>query len=311
MRLLVTGGCGFIGSHFVHLALANGCEVVTLDKLTYAGVRANLAEVDGHPGHELIVGDIADRQHVDSALRGGADAIVNFAAESHVDRSIIQPSDAVRTDVLGAATLLEAAVAHGIDRFVQVSTDEVYGPIPEGEAREDDALDPSSPYSASKAAADLLATAWRRTYDLDVRLTRGANTYGPRQHPEKLIPRFITNALDGLTLPVFGDGQQQRDWLFVDDHCAAVWTVLTAEEASGAYNVGGAFEATNLEVTQAILALTDADPSLISHVEDRPGHDRRYSVDDRRLRALGWAAATTFDEGLAATVDWYRSSRAW
>jgi dTDP-glucose 4,6-dehydratase len=306
MKILVTGGAGFIGSHFVKRLVAAGEDAVVLDKLTYSGNPANLDGVDV----ELVVGDICDAEAVAEAA-AGADAIVNFAAETHVDRSILGAAEFVETDVLGTYVLLSHARAAGI-RLVQVSTDEVYGDVPEGQSsREDDALRPSSPYSASKAGGDLQVLAAVRTFGVDACITRGANTYGPNQYPEKLIPLFVTNALDGLPLPVYGDGRQRREWLHVDDHCAAVELVLRRGEAGHVYNIGGE-EHENLEVTTWILAHTHADGALVRHVDDRPGHDRRYSLDDSKLRDLGWSPSHFIaSSGLRETVDWYRDNRAW
>ncbi|MEZ0286087.1 MAG: dTDP-glucose 4,6-dehydratase [Thermoleophilia bacterium] len=310
MRLLVTGGCGFIGSAFVRLALARGAEVVNLDKLTYAGNPANVAEVADAPGYSFVHADIADAVAVRGAI-DGADAVVNLAAESHVDRSILDPADFIRTDVVGTAVLLDAAREAGVGRFVQVSTDEVYGSIAAGAFRETDPISPSSPYSASKAGGDLQVLAWHRTFGLDAVITRGSNTFGPRQYPEKLVPLFVTNALDGEPVPVYGDGMQTRDWIHVDDHCEGIWAALERGEAGAVYNVGGGNEVPNLEITRRILALTDRDESLIRHVADRPGHDRRYALDTSRLRALGWEPRRPFADALAATVDWYREQRGW
>jgi dTDP-glucose 4,6-dehydratase len=305
MRILVTGGCGFIGSHFVKRLIARGDDIVVLDKLTYAGSRANLEGVD----HTFIHGDIADPAAVATAI-AGCEAVVNFAAETHVDRSILDATNFIHTDVLGSHVLLESARAQG-SRFVQVSTDEVYGDVAEsGSAREDDPLRPSSPYAASKAGGDLQVLAHVRTYEMDALITRGANTYGPFQHPEKLIPLFVTNALAGLPLPVYGDGRQRRQWLHVDDHCAAIELVLRAGERGMVYNIGGE-ERENLSVTESILRLTGADPALVRHVEDRPGHDRRYSVDSTRISALGWERRSKFEQRLAETVAWYRERRDW
>ena len=285
MRVLVTGGAGFIGSHFVRRLAAAGDEVVVLDKLTYAGNPANLEGVDAH----LVVGDIADADVVTRAARD-CDAIVNFAAETHVDRSILTPRDFVHTDVVGTQVLLERARVTGA-RYVQVSTDEVYGDLAGGgRAGEDDPLRPSSPYSASKAGGDLQVLAYVRTYGVNASITRGANTYGPNQYPEKLIPLFVTNALDGQPLPVYGDGKQVREWLHAEDHCAAIELVLREGDAGEVYNVGGE-EHENIEVTHRILELTGAGPGLIRHVDDRAGHDRRYALDDTKLRALGWRPA--------------------
>jgi dTDP-glucose 4,6-dehydratase len=310
MRLLVTGGCGFIGSAFVHLALARGAEVVNLDKLTYAGNPANVADVADHPGYRFVRADIADREAVRAAMPG-VDAVVNFAAESHVDRSILSPEGFITTDVVGTAVLLEEARAAGVGRFVQVSTDEVYGSIDAGRFTEDDPVDPSSPYSASKAGGDLQVLAWHRTYGFPALITRGSNTFGPRQYPEKLIPLFVTNALDGQPLPVYGDGLQVRDWLYVDDHCTGIWCALERGAPGAIYNVGGGHEETNLAITERILRLTGASPALVTHVTDRPGHDRRYALDTSRLRDLGWAPAHGFADALAATVAWYRDNRDW
>ncbi len=306
MKVLVTGGAGFIGSHFVRRLIAARDEVVVLDKLTYAGNPANLDGVDA----ELVVGDIADPDAVAAAAEG-CEAIVNFAAETHVDRSILTPKDFIHTDVLGTQTLLEWVREHHA-RFVQVSTDEVYGDLElGGRSLEDDPLRPSSPYSASKAGGDLQVLAYVRTYALDACVTRGANTYGPRQYPEKLVPLFVTNAFDGLPLPVYGDGKQVREWLHAEDHCAGIELVLREGSPGEVYNVGGE-ERENLTVIERILELTGADSALIRHVEDRAGHDRRYALDSGKLETLGWKRAHSFDEtGLAETVDWYRDNRDW
>jgi dTDP-glucose 4,6-dehydratase len=305
MRVLVTGGCGFIGSHFVRRLVGRGDDVVVLDKLTYAGSRVNLEGAD----HTFIHGDIADPAVVATAI-SGCEAVVNFAAETHVDRSILDATNFIHTDVLGTHVLLESARAHGL-RFVQVSTDEVYGDVPKGgSAREDDPLRPSSPYAASKAAGDLQVLAHVRTYGVDAVITRGANTYGPYQYPEKLIPLFVTNALSALPLPVYGDGRQRRQWLHVDDHCSAIELVLQAGEHGTVYNIGGE-ERENILVTESIVRLTGADPALVRHVDDRPGHDRRYSVDSTRISVLGWERRSNFEERLAETVVWYRERRDW
>jgi dTDP-glucose 4,6-dehydratase len=281
VRILVTGGAGFIGSHFARRLAAGGDEVVVLDKLTYSGNRANL---EGAPV-EFLEGDICDADAVAEA-GAGCEAVVNFAAETHVDRSILGAAEFIETDVLGTYVLVTWA-RDARARLVQVSTDEVYGDVPEGSSsREDDALRPSSPYSASKAGGDLQVLAAVRTHGVDACVTRGANTYGPNQYPEKLVPLFVTNALDGEPLPVYGDGRQRREWLHVDDHCAAVELVFRAGQAGEAYNVGGE-EQENLTVSERILELTGADPALVRHVDDRPGHDRRYSLDDSKLRGLG------------------------
>jgi dTDP-glucose 4,6-dehydratase len=305
VRVLVTGGAGFIGSHFVRRLVARGADVVVLDKLTYSGNPANLEGVE----HRFVEGDIADSDAVASAAQG-CEAIVNFAAESHVDRSILESFDFVHTQVHGTQTLLEHVGASGV-RFLQVSTDEVYGDLEGGgSSTEDDPLRPSSPYSATKAGGDLLVLGYARTHGVNASITRGANTYGPNQYPEKFLPLFLTNALDGEPLPVYGDGRQRREWLHVDDHCAGIELVLAEGRAGEIYNIGGD-ERENLELVQRILDFTGADESLVRHVTDRPGHDRRYSIDDAKLRALGWAAAVALEDGLAATFAWYRDNRAW
>jgi dTDP-glucose 4,6-dehydratase len=306
MRVLVTGGAGFIGSHFVKRLVVGGDEVVVLDRLTYAGNPANLEGVE----HEFHHGDIADPDAV-GAAGAGCEAVVNFAAETHVDRSILAPREFIHTEVLGTQTLLEWARAEDV-RYVQVSTDEVYGDLEAGgRSREDDPLRPSSPYAAAKAAGDLQVLAYARTYGMHASITRAANTYGSHQYPEKLIPLFVTNALDGLELPVYGDGRQVREWLHADDHCAAVDLVLRAGAPGEVYNIGGE-EFENIEVTHRVLELTGADPALVRHVEDRAGHDRRYALDDAKLRALGWSPRHSFGEtGLTDTVAWYRERRDW
>jgi dTDP-glucose 4,6-dehydratase len=305
VRILVSGGAGFIGSHFVKRLLRAGEEVVVLDKLTYSGNRANLPE-----SAEFHHGDIAEPADVARAGRG-CEAIVNFAAETHVDRSILSAEDFGRTEFRGTQVLLEYIRETGA-RLVQVSTDEVYGDLEAGgSSRETDRLNPSSPYSAAKAAGELLIPAYVRTFGVNASITRGSNTYGPNQYPEKVIPLFVTNALDGLPLPLYGDGRQVRDWLFVEDHCAGIELVLREGAAGEAYNVGGGDERENIDVARAILDLTDADPSLLRRVDDRPGHDRRYSLDTSKLRALGWTPSTSFVAGMRTTVEWYRDNRAW
>ena len=304
MRLLVTGGAGFIGSHFVKRMLAAGEDVVVLDKFTYAGNPANLsADVECHRG------DIAVREDVERL--GAVDAIVNFAAETHVDRSILGPEDFVRTDVLGTLVLLQAAREASV-RFVHVSTDEVYGDIEPGwSSREDDALRPSSPYSASKAGGDLQVLAGVRTFGVNASVTRGSNTYGPNQYPEKVLPLFTTNALDGEPLPLYGDGKQVRDWLHVGDHCSAIELVLRQGEAGEVYNIAANEEHENAELARLIVDHLGVDASRIRHVDDRPGHDRRYSLDTSKLRGLGWSPRREWEDGIRATVDWYRDNREW
>jgi dTDP-glucose 4,6-dehydratase len=306
--ILVTGGAGFIGSAYVreHLAAHPGERVRVLDKLTYAGRPENL---EGIEGCELVVGDIADADAVASAVEG-CDAIVNFAAESHVDRSIESPGEFIQTDVFGTFVLLEAARAAGI-RHLQVSTDEVYGSIEEGSFTETSPLDPSSPYSASKAGGDLLVSAYRHTYGAESLIVRASNNYGPRQHPEKLIPLCTLNALAGDSLPVYGDGMQVRNWLWVEDFARAIDVVLERGEPGEAYNVGGPDERANIDVVRAILELTGRDESLIEYVTDRPGHDRRYSLSSDKTEGLGWRAQVGFEEGIRRVVEWYRSNEEW
>jgi dTDP-glucose 4,6-dehydratase len=305
MRILVAGGAGFIGSHFVKRLQRAGEDVVVLDKLTYSGNRANLpADVEFHQG------DIAEPAELATAALG-ADAIVNFAAETHVDRSILTAEDFGRTEFRGTQVLLEHARTTGV-RLVQVSTDEVYGDLEAGgSSKETDALRPSSPYSAAKAAGEMLIPAYVRTFGVNASITRGSNTYGPNQYPEKFIPLFVTNALDGEQLPLYGDGKQIRDWLYVEDHCAGIELVLREGKAGEVYNVGGGDEHENIDVAERLLALIGADRSLLRRVADREGHDRRYSLDTAKLRALGWSPQVAFEDGLARTVEWYRANREW
>jgi len=306
VRLLVTGAAGFIGSAYVRL-FGGEHEIRVLDKLTYAGRRENLPE-----GTELIVGAIEDPGIVREAMEG-CDAVVNFAAESHVDRSIDDQDAFAHTHVIGTGVLLDAARELGVGRYLQVSTDEVYGSIESGSFTESSPLDPSSPYSATKAAGDLLVSAHFHTYGTEAVICRGSNNYGPRQYPEKLIPLMVLNALHGDALPVYGDGRQVRNWLYVEDFCRGIHTVLEKGRPGEAYNVGGPDECENVEVVRRVLELTGAEESLVEHVADRPGHDRRYSLSSEKIRAeLGWEAQVRFaDEGLERTVDWYRENEEW
>lgn len=311
MKLLVTGGAGFIGSNFVRYVLANtDDEVVVLDKLTYAGRMENLAEHEDNPRFSFIHGAIEDREVVDGAL-AGCDAIVNFAAESHVDRSIEEPDAFIQTDVFGTHVLLEAARAVDLPRYLQISTDEVYGSIDEGSFTEESPIDPSSPYSASKAGGDMLVQAYHRTYGTPTLITRASNNYGPYHYPEKLIPLCILNAFAGDKLPVYGDGMQVRNWLYVEDHCSGIYTALTKGELGEVYNIGGPDECPNIDVVKRVVELTGRDESLIEFVTDRPGHDVRYSLASDKIMALGWTAEVNFDEGLERTVQWYRDNEAW
>jgi dTDP-glucose 4,6-dehydratase len=313
VNVLVTGGAGFIGSNFVRWAHANHPDwhLTTLDKLTYAGRRENLKELDGSPRHTFVHGDIADAE-VAAPLVKASHLVVHFAAETHVDRSILAAGDFIRTDVFGTFVLLEAAreAAH-LKCFVQISTDEVYGSVPEGHSRETDELKPRNPYSASKAAADRLAYSYWATYHVPVVITRASNNYGSHQFPEKVIPLFITNAIDEHPLPLYGDGQNVRDWLHVDDHCRGIDVVIERGTPGEVYNVGGGNEVKNVDLTHRILTLTGRPESLITPVADRPGHDRRYALDTTKLRGLGWAPRERFEDGLAATVRWYRENEWW
>ncbi len=312
MRILVCGGAGFIGSNFVRRTLASDkdAEVVNLDKLTYAGNPDNLREVEDDPRYTFVHGDICDRDVVEEAAEG-VEVVVNFAAETHVDRSIVGPEDFLKTDILGTHVLLEVVRAKGIGRMVQVSTDEVYGSLETGSADENYSIKPSSPYSASKAGGDLQALAYNVTYGTPVMVTRGSNTYGAYQYPEKLIPLFVTNALEGLKLPLYGDGLNVRDWLHVDDHCDGIAWVVRHGEPGEVYNVGGGNERTNVEITGIILDELGLDESAIESVADRPGHDRRYSLDCSKLASLGWTPQVGFEAGLRDTIRWYRDNEWW
>ncbi len=314
MKLLVTGGAGFIGSAFVRMAIGQGFTVVNLDKLTYAGNLENLAEIEGNARYRFVHGDICDEAQVNCLLADEKpDAIVHFAAESHVDRSILSPEPVVQTNFRGTFTMLEGARKHGVSRFVHVSTDEVYGSLAAPlEATEDFPLNASSPYSASKAGSDLLARSYFVTYKLPVLITRASNNYGPYQFPEKLIPLMIANALEDRPLPVYGDGMQVRDWLFVEDHCRGILAVLEKGREGEIYNIGGNRSLPNLEVVRKVLALTGKDESLIRYVTDRTGHDRRYALSSEKLmRETGWSPLADFDEGLERTILWYRSHADW
>jgi dTDP-glucose 4,6-dehydratase len=317
MRLLVTGGAGFIGSHYVRSVLRGAWQrtepdsVLVLDKLTYAGNLANLAEVTDDPRLRFREGDILDHALVDG-LMAEVDAVVHFAAESHVDRSILGAADFVMTNVVGTQTLLDAAVRHRVQRFVHVSTDEVYGSIESGSWTEDEPLQPNSPYSASKASSDLMARAYHRTHGLPVCVTRCSNNYGPFQFPEKVVPLFVTNLMDGADVPLYGAGENVRDWLHVDDHCRGIHLVLEGGRPGEVYNIGGGTELTNKELTARLLEVTGTGWDRVRQVEDRLGHDLRYSVDIAKIsRELGYEPNVAFQDGLADTVDWYRTHRSW
>ena len=313
MRILVTGGAGFIGSHLVRRLIQTGRHaVVNLDALKYSGNRENLTDLAGHPDYTFVHGDICDRPLVQGILKEHRiEGVINCAAETHVDRSILDPGAFARTDVVGTGVLLEESRQAGIRRFLQVSTDEVYGSVEQGSSTEDDRLEPRSPYSASKAGGELLVMSYWTTYHFPVVVTRGSNTYGPNQYPEKFIPLFVTNAIDGEALPLYGDGKHCRDWLSVYDHVAGIEHVFDHGQPGAIYNVGGGNERENLTVAEQIVAALGKPRSLIRLVQDRPGHDRRYSIDCSRLRALGWAPKLSFEEGLKQTVEWYRTHESW
>jgi dTDP-glucose 4,6-dehydratase len=312
VKLLVTGGSGFIGSNFIRHVLATHPDdrVVNLDKLTYAGNPANLADLQHDPRYAFVQGDICDGKVVRDACRG-VDAIVNFAAESHVDRSLMEPDAFLKTDVFGVFTLLEAVRELKITRLLHISTDEVYGSVERGSSRESDPLRPSNPYSASKAGGDLLALAYFNTHRVPVVITRSSNNFGPCQYPEKVIPLFVTNALDDRPLPLYGDGRNVRDWLYVLDNCAGIDLVLRRGVDGEVYNIGGGHEVENVVLTRQILQLTGKPETLIQPVKDRAGHDRRYSVDSKKMRQLGWAPRHPFGDALRATVEWYKGHETW
>ena len=312
MKLLVTGGSGFIGSNFVRHVLAAHPDdtLVNFDKLTYAGNPANLRDVEADPRYAFVHGDVCDAKLVRDVAHG-VDAIVNLAASTHVDRSLMEPDEFLKTDVFGVFTLLEAVKDLRIPRFIHISTDEVYGSVERGASRESDPLRPTNPYSASKAGGDLLALAYWHTHRVPVLITRSSNNFGPCQYPEKVIPLFITNALEDRPLPLYGDGRNVRDWLYVLDNCAAIDLVLRKGREGEVYNIGGGHEVENIVLTRQILHLLGKPETLIQPVKDRPGHDRRYSLDSKKVHQLGWAPRHRFGDALAATVAWYREHEAW
>ncbi|HEY9765364.1 MAG TPA: dTDP-glucose 4,6-dehydratase [Chroococcales cyanobacterium] len=314
MKILVSGGCGFIGSnlirHFVEKHPAY--QILNLDLLTYCGNKENLAEIENHPHYTFVQGDICDRPLVDS-LMSGVNAVLHLAAESHVDRSISDPEAFVRTNVMGTQILLDAAKKHGVERFVHVSTDEVYGSLgATGLFTEETPLAPNSPYSASKTSSDLFARAYWETFRFPTLITRCSNNYGPYQFPEKLIPFFVTNLVDGEAVPVYGDGMNVRDWLYVADHCSALDAVLHRGKPGEVYNIGGNNERTNMEITRKVLGLLGKGEESVRYVQDRPGHDRRYAIDSSKMqRELGWSPSFTFEKGIASTVNWYLENEKW
>jgi len=313
MKILVTGGCGFIGSNFIRYTLQQypDAEIINLDKLTYAGNPENLADVADDPRYRFVQGDICDEKVVQPIFAGGVDYVFNFAAETHVDRSIGDPGGFILTDTYGVYVLLEAAREHGCKRFIQVSTDEVYGSIETGEFKETDPLMPRNPYSASKAGGDRLAYSYSCTYQLPILITRASNNLGANQYPEKVIPLFVTNAIDDLPLPLYGDGQNVRDWLYVEDHCTGLWAAAEKGIVGEVYNIGGGNETPNIVLTKSILEILGKPDSLIQPVTDRLGHDRRYALNCDKLRALGWQPRYDFRAGLEKTVQWYVNNDAW
>ncbi len=311
MNLLVTGGAGFIGSNYVRRLLRTSDDRVTIyDALTYAGHPTTLSDVESHPRVQFVKGDVCDREALEEAMRGH-DAVVHFAAESAVDRSIVSPDAFMRTNCQGTNVVCDVARRLEVDRVVHISTDEVYGSVEEGSSLEEDRLDPRSPYSASKAGSDLIARSYFSTYGAPVLVTRSSNNFGPYQYPEKVIPLFATNLIDGVPVPLYGDGMNVRDWCYVDDNCAAIDLVLRKGVVGEVYNIGAGNEVPNRTLVDKLLALFGADESMVRYVVDRPGHDRRYSVDSSKTASLGWSPAHDLDEALAETVDWYRDNRWW
>ena len=312
MKILITGGCGFIGSNFIRFMLQKykDVRIVNLDKLTYCGNPENLQSVADDIRYSFVQGDICDRDIVGD-LVGDADAVINFAAETHVDRSIKYPDDFLKTNVFGVQTLLEAGKRSGLSRFIQIGTDEVYGSVMEGFSVEGDPLKPNSPYSATKAAGDLLALSYHTTYDLPVTVVRSSNNFGPYQYPEKVIPLFITNLLKDKKVPLYGDGGNVRDWLYVEDNCRAIDLVLHKGKPGEVYNIGGGTHLSNVELTEKILSMMGKGPDHITHVKDRPGHDRRYALDSSKIGKLGWSTKTGFDENIKKTVEWYKYNESW
>jgi dTDP-glucose 4,6-dehydratase len=314
MNILVTGGCGFIGSNFIRHVLSgeNGHSIINLDKITYAGNPENLRDLTENPRYTFIKGDICDEHHVNLIFRRySIDAVVHFAAESHVDRSIVNSSPFVITNVLGTQVLLDAALHQGVKQFIHISTDEVYGSIDSGSFSENDNLHPSSPYSASKAASDLLVLSYYTTHGLPALITRCTNNFGPYQYPEKLIPLFITNLLQGKKVPIYGTGRNVRDWIYVRDHCLAIEFLMTHGRAGEIYNIGGGNEKTNLEITHHILDILGEEDSMIEYVKDRPGHDFRYSLDCSKIHAVGWKPQFDFIDAMSETIEWYRRNDWW
>lgn len=313
MTFLITGGCGFMGSNFIRYLLNNDADaqIINLDALTYSGNQENLRDIENDPRYRFVKGSIADEEVVNTLFVEGVDVVLNYAAETHVDRSILNPKAFVVTDVIGTYTLLEAARKHSVKRFIQISTDEVFGSIQEGKFTETSSFEPNSPYAASKAGADLLCRAYVKTYGMPIIVTHSCNFYGPYQYPEKVIPLFITNLIEGKKIPLYGDGKNVREWIFTEDHCRAVDTILQKGVDGEVYNIGTGDEIANVDLTHKILVLTGASEDMIEPVADRLGHDRRYAIDASKLRALGWIPQQSFNEGLAKTVQWYKDHESW
>jgi len=313
MKILVTGGAGFMGSNFIKYIMAKhpDWQVVNLDKLTYAGNLENLREVENNPGYTFVKGDIANAQEVEGAIGGGVDKIINYAAETHVDRSILEPDAFIKTDVLGTYTLLEAVKKFNVAQYIQISTDEVFGSIKEGFFDEESPFMPNSPYSASKAGADHLCRAYFKTYNLPILVSHSCNFYGSNQYPEKLIPLFVTNLLENKKVPVYGRGDQVREWIFTEDHCRAVETIMEKGEPGEVYNIGTGDEKTNMEITRFILQELGFSEEKIEYINDRPGHDFRYAINSQKLRRLGWQPEIAFEEGLRRTIKWYQKNESW
>ncbi|MCL5985005.1 MAG: dTDP-glucose 4,6-dehydratase [Actinobacteria bacterium] len=311
-RLLVTGGAGFIGSNFIHYILKkyDGYEIVNFDKLTYAGNLENLADIKDDRRYRFIRGDICDRGAVADAIKG-VDIVINFAAESHVDRSIEDPGSFIQTDIFGTFVLLEASRNNEVNLYVQISTDEVYGSIENGSFKETDPLKPNSPYSASKAGADMIVRSFNKTYGLPTMITRSSNNFGPNQYPEKVIPLFVTNLIDDIPVPLYGDGMNVRDWIYVEDNCAGIDFAIHKGKAGEIYNIGGGNERSNIWITKEILEIMGKPESMIDYVKDRPGHDRRYSIDCTKLKSLEWSPKYDFESALEQTIRWYRQNEGW
>ncbi|MBI4262270.1 dTDP-glucose 4,6-dehydratase [Candidatus Uhrbacteria bacterium] len=313
MRLLITGGAGFMGSNFIRYLIRTypTYEIINFDKLTYAGNLENLKEVENNPRYQFVRGDISDADAVSVAIRG-VDAVVNFAAETHVDRSIMDPTAFIRTDIFGTYTLLEAVKKYGVGRMIQISTDEVYGSVAEGEADESHPFEPNSPYSASKAGGDHLCRAYVKTYGTPVIVTHGCNFYGPNQYPEKFIPLFVTNLIEGKKVPLYGDGRNIREWIYTEDHCRAVDRIVHDGKLGEVYNIGSGERYTNIEVVEMILQEFGGGDEMIEYVQDRPGHDRRYALDSSKIRReLGWNPEVSFRDGLTKTIAWYKENQVW